>query len=36
MIFEWSQQHLKEDSIDLVMTEPHCIDADIFFWESVG
>jgi hypothetical protein len=27
---------LKEDSIDLVMTEPHCIDADIFFWERLA
>jgi hypothetical protein len=34
--YEWSQQHLKEDSIDLVMTEPHCIDADIFFWDRLG
>jgi peptidoglycan/xylan/chitin deacetylase (PgdA/CDA1 family) len=34
--YEWSQQHLKEDSIDLVMTEPHCIDADIFFWERLA
>ena len=34
--YEWSKQHLKEDSIDLVMTEPHCIDADIFFWEKLA
>jgi hypothetical protein len=34
--YEWSQQHLKDDSIDLVMTEPHCIDADIFFWEKLA
>jgi hypothetical protein len=34
--FGWSQQHLKEDSIDLVMTEPHCKDADIFFWTKLA
>jgi hypothetical protein len=34
--YEWSQQHLKEDSIDLVMTEPQCKDADIFFWERLA
>ena len=34
--YSWSREHLKEDSIDLVMTEPHCIDADIFFWERLA
>ncbi len=34
--YDWSQQFLKEDSIDLVMTEPHCKDADIFFWERLA
>jgi len=34
--YEWSQQHLKEDSIDLIMTEPYCIDADIFFWDRLA
>jgi len=34
--YEWNFQHLKEDSIDLVMTESHCIDADIFFFEKLA
>ena len=34
--YSWSFEHLKEASIDLVMTNPQCIDADIFFFEKLA
>lgn len=36
VFYDWSQQQLKEGSVDLVMTEPHCKNADLFFWQKLA
>ena len=34
--YEWSKEHLKENSIDLIVTKPQYIRTDIFLWEKLA